>query len=1454
VSSWNPNQFQYIARVYCSHCSTAPVGKMKDSRTNGDLPALPRRKSDSAENPSLDIPASEQAGEPQAPAGERGGAIAVIAEKPSVARDLAAVLGAKQRGDGYLHGNGYIITWAVGHLVALAQPHEIRQEWKQWRRNTLPMLPKDWPLVVYEKTKPQFDVVSRMLNSEKVAKVICATDAGREGELIFRYIYEAAQCMKPVERLWISSLTPDAIQQGFRALKSATAYEGLAAAARGRSRADWLVGLNLSRAYSLAFDEDLSVGRVQTPTLAIVVERELAIRNFVVEDYNEVRATFSPQENRADKPRPSYQATWFRPAVKEPTTPAEGENNNEKESLQQSMRLPSDGEEATAIVARAKSGQAAIASRRFETKRMAPPGFYDLAELQRHANRLYGYSAQQTLDLAQALYERHKLLSYPRTDSRHLSKTVAETLPRIVSVVAPKYAGMVAEGSGERPLSGRYVDDAKVGDHHAIIPTPTSPARVSLTADEANIYDLVCRRLLMAWHDDLLTDVTTIITAIRNDDIEDLYHASGTQVRQPGWKVLDIQLESRKKKGAKASGADTEGGDGDNQTLPANLHEGQAQDVLDVEAIRKKTRPPKRLTEASLLTAMQTAGKTLDEKELSDAMKDNGLGTPATRASMIEVLLKRGFIERQGKSLAATEKGIHLIDVVHPEVKSPAMTGLWESRLKRIERGEAELTPFLEDIERYVTEVVGKAGEAGPGRNGQGKRANGNGASSRQHQAAHSSSDSGPQDGSFAPPALVENWTRPPAKRFAPDLSLEDLLHEAFGFREFRPTQQKVCETVVEGKDVLLVMPTGAGKSLCYQLPGLARGGTTLVISPLIALMEDQVAQLQARGFAVDRIHSGRTRVESRQVCMDYLAGELQFLFIAPERLRVPGFAEMLAKRKPCLVAVDEAHCISQWGHDFRPDYRTFGQHLPLLRPAPVIALTATATPQVQDDIARQLSFEGEARFIQGFRRDNIAIEVVEAPPSERLRLVSEFLGVDSRRPAIVYAPTRKQANEMASQLQTLLPCEAYHAGMTADARQRVQTRFLGGGLDVIVATIAFGMGIDKSNVRTVIHTALPSTIEGYYQEIGRAGRDGLPSRAVLMHSYADRHTHDFFHERDYPASAVLERIYRHLTDVPAPKDEVAAQVGLAAEDFDRALEKLWIHGGATVDYAENVSRRDDAWRDSYQSMADQKREQLERMLRFAEESHCRMRSLVEHFGDVQGSKQPCGICDFCAPHEVEAQTIREATPEENKVARACLAALRGRDGQSMGKLHEQSTSVTRIGLTRDEFDLLVRSMAETGWVTVREDVFTAEGREIRFRRVQLTHEGRNVQPEEPLHLMLRERIEKSTGKGSRKKPSKTKAAGTKSKNSSKAKSSTVAVDDGDGPLGMVVEALRAWRQAEAKKHGVPAFRIFSDRALEGIAVSRPSSEEELLTVSGLGPAFVRKYGAALLRMLGGLS
>jgi ATP-dependent DNA helicase RecQ len=609
-----------------------------------------------------------------------------------------------------------------------------------------------------------------------------------------------------------------------------------------------------------------------------------------------------------------------------------------------------------------------------------------------------------------------------------------------------------------------------------------------------------------------------------------------------------------------------------------------------------------------------------------------------------------------------------------------------------------------------------------------------------------------------------------------PDLT--SLLQRTFGHPSFRANQEAVCRAATDGRDVLLVMPTGAGKSLCYQLPAIARqsageAGTALVVSPLIALMDDQAAKLTAHGLRVGRIHSGLSRDDTRQACRDYLDGTLQFLFIAPERLRVPGFPEMLARRKPSLIAIDEAHCISAWGHDFRPDYRTLGDHLPALRPAPIIALTATATPTVQQDIVAQLQLHNPALFIHGFRRSNLAIEVVEMSKPRRHAFTTTLLRDASNRPAIVYAPSRKASEELAAELGRYFPAAAYHAGLEPSVREHVQHAFQSGKLEVVVATIAFGMGIDKANVRTVLHTALPASVEAFYQEIGRAGRDGLPSRSVLLHSFADRKVHEFFLERDYPPATDLARVVQLLTSHLDPAEflmpePLAQRLKMDLDTFSKAVEKLIAQGAATIDLAGNIRLSDSAratgnaaspqsWRAGYEAQIAFRRAQLDRMVAFAETQQCRMTAVIRHFGDTADAHRPCGKCDFCSPSTTTAQIFAPPTTAQARDLRTILAALAHAPSRATGKLHTDLASSLDSVADRKQFDVLLDALTRAGLITLTSDTFLSkeDGRTIPYKKAALTHEGRSPDASELTGVVLPSTLDDPPSPSTRKRTAK---------------------------------------------------------------------------------------------------
>jgi DNA topoisomerase-3 len=593
----------------------------------------------------------------------------IVAEKPSVGRDIAGALGKHRREKGYLVGDGWTVTWALGHLAELAPPDAYGEEYKRWRLESLPILPERFKVKVSPKTRDQFSVVKGLLQDPSVTEVVNACDAGREGELIFAYLYGLSGCKKPVLRLWISSLTQEAIREGFDSLREGRAMKPLEDAARSRGEADWLVGMNATRAYSVRFGRPgnvLSVGRVQTPTLKLLVDREKEIEDFKPEKFWTVHARFRREESEAR----TYDAVWFKK-----------KENRLKER-----------EAAERIAEKVRGGTGTVGKAEKKTATEKPPLLYDLTELQRNANARFGFTAERTLRAAQALYEERKLITYPRTSSRYLSKDITDGLRKRVEAtsalpeLSPFSERLLA--LPKLPVTRRIVDDSKVTDHHAIVPTnKKSPG--SLPPDEAKVYDLVARRFLAVFFPAARFENTTVVTEVR----EETFLSRGRVVLEAGWRALYPDgVGGRKEK--------------EPPVLPP-IEVGQEWDVAKVGVKEGETKPPPRFSESALLGAMETAGKLVEDEELRQQMKDSGLGTPATRAATIERLIKVGYVEREKKALVPTQKGRSLVGLLgESPVLSPELTARWEERLAKMEKGAERRPDFMADISGFATALV----------------------------------------------------------------------------------------------------------------------------------------------------------------------------------------------------------------------------------------------------------------------------------------------------------------------------------------------------------------------------------------------------------------------------------------------------------------------------------------------------------------------------------------------------------------------------------------------------------------------------------------------------------------------------------------------------------------------------------------------------------------------------
>jgi DNA topoisomerase-3 len=638
----------------------------------------------------------------------------LIAEKPSVGQDLARVLpGPFKKQEGLLEGPEHVISWAVGHLVQLAEPDEYDPKFKRWRMEDLPIVPERFKLVVRdERSRKQMSVVSKQLAREDIDEVVNACDAGREGELIFAYLYEKAKSKKPVRRLWLNSMTSAAMKEALSSLRPSSEFALLEQAARSRSEADWIVGMNATRAATIrlrsSFDGAVSLGRVQTPTLAIVARREEEIKAFVSEPYWLVDATFLAEGERSYEGR--FQAGIG--AAKEVRGPRIA---TEEQALAIVAACggsvdAGDGEEPGASANGAAAGErptGTITKLEKKEQRERAPMLYDLTTLQREANNRYGFSAKRTLGAAQRCYEEHKALTYPRTSSRYLTSDMIGEIKPVAELVGARSeyrkAAEYVTGLDLLPLA-RVVNDAKVSDHHAIIPTRAEHVLEKMGADDRRIYDMVARRFLAVFHPDAVFEntrvETTIAVQIGGEDAGYMFRTRGKLMLVPGWRGVYEEVAE-----------DTQGKTDEDEAPPEQrlprLEDGERVEIEKIASARKETKPPRRYSDASLLAAMETAGKLVDDDELREAMKDSGIGTPATRAAIIERLIAVGYLERDGRALVATEKGLNVIRLLNEHaLTSPGLTGNWEHRLGKIERGEDSREQFMSDIAGFAQETV----------------------------------------------------------------------------------------------------------------------------------------------------------------------------------------------------------------------------------------------------------------------------------------------------------------------------------------------------------------------------------------------------------------------------------------------------------------------------------------------------------------------------------------------------------------------------------------------------------------------------------------------------------------------------------------------------------------------------------------------------------------------------
>ena len=1193
--------------------------------------------------------------------------IAVVAEKPSVARDIAQVLGAHARGDGCLRGGGYVVTWAIGHLVALAEPHEMTPRGSAGASATCRSCPTTGRSSSAESTqRPVRRSCARILAATRTStSIVCATDAGREGELIFRYIYEAARCKKPVQRLWISSLTPDAIARGLPRPPRRREYDALADAARGRSRADWLVGMNLSRAYSLVHDRR-PLGRPRADADARHARRARA-RASASSCPRTTSRSWPPSGRRA--PRASrYEGTWFRGA---------GEQRQRG-----AARLPTDGEEADAIVGarvrgrRARSSRssasdtthaaaAALRPHRAPAARQPPLRLERAAHARRRAGALRAAEAPQL-----SAHRQPPPLARRRRDAARGGARDRRAVP-----------GAARAGHGRapaRPALRRRRARHRPPRHHPDRrrARPAEPRR-----RRAPIYDLVCRRLLAAWHDDHVYAVTTVdhrrSPRPTRSPSSIASRSSGTSDRA---RRVEGARRRRRQEAPEPSRPTCPAASPTNEPLRRSS---TPRPVARSRRARRRASPTRRCSRR-----WRRRARTLDEKELSDAMRTAASARRRRARRSSRPCSGASTSSATGKSLRGDRQGHRADRRGAPGREEPGddrrVGG--QARAHRARQGTTSTRSCAgssgtcaRSSARSQRWPVALAPLPRPGVAGPPSRT----CSSLARCANPPVADADRRRSARPPrPRTATCGARAERRRATPRRPSRStaLLQSAFGFDAFRPYQEEACRAAAAGRDVLLVMPTGAGKSLCYQLPGLARGGTTLVVSPLIALMEDQVAQAPQHGLRAPSASTpAGTARRSRAACRAYLDGRLDFLFIAPERLRVPGFPEMLAQAQARRSSRSTRRTASRSGGT------TSG---------PTTACSASACRcsarrrssrsrrrprrRCRTTSSTQLGLGGAGALHPRLpphehrhrgRRDGARASA----PTRRARSSP----IAARRPAIVYAPTRKRPRSSPTSSRRTLARRGLPRGHARRRARRASRRaFLGGELEVIVATIAFGMGIDKADVRTVIHAALPGSARGLLpgDRPRRPRRRALARRALpLVRRPEDARV--LPRARLPRAARARGASSRRSATRPMSEGRARrARRGWPRDVFEKALEKLWLHGGARRrSRTSRCAAASADWRPPYVAQrAPQARAARARCARFAETSDVPDAPARRALRRQERRGRRLRHLRRLRARRLRRPALPRAERRRARRGRARSRRLAERDGQTVGQLHRE--------------------------------------------------------------------------------------------------------------------------------------------------------------------------------------